>query len=88
MNSMNINPDYTLHQVADEHIILLQGDENNRVVSLNPTSVYLWEQLQDRTFTEKDVTELLTARFDVDEAQAARDARKWIRQLQDLGIIL
>lgn len=85
---MNINPDYTLHQVADEYIILLQGDESNRVVSLNPTSVYLWEQLQDRTFTEKDVTELLTARFDVDETQAARDARKWIKQLQDLGIIL
>lgn len=85
---MNINPDYTLHQVADEYIILLQGDENNRVVSLNPTSVYLWEQLQDRTFTEKDVTELLTARFEVDETQAARDGRKWIKQLQDLGIIL
>lgn len=85
---MKIDTAYTLHKVADEYIILLQGDCNNRVVSLNPTSVYLWEKLQDRAFTEEEVTALLTERFDVDETQAAGDARQWINQLKDLGIIL
>ena len=85
---MKINPDYTLHKVADEYIILLLGEQSNRIVSLNPTSVYLWEQLKNKTFTEEEVTELLTGRFQVDDTQAACDARKWIHQLQDLGIIL
>lgn len=85
---MKINPDYILHKVADEYIILLIGDENNRVVSLNPTSVYLWEQLKHKTFTEENVTALLTERFEVDEPQAAQDARQWINQLKGLGIIL
>lgn len=85
---MKIDPDYTLHKVADEYIILLMGDHNNRVVSLNPTSVYLWEALKEKIFTEEEVTGLLTDRFEVDEAQAARDARQWINQLKELGIIL
>ena len=85
---MKIDSTYTLHKVAGENIILLQGEQHNKVISLNSTSIYLWEQLQGKNFTEEEVTALLTKNFDVDASQAAHDAQQWINQLKDLGIIL
>lgn len=84
---MRIDPAYTLHTVAGEHIILLHEAEKNKVLSLNPTSVYLWEQLKGKEFTLDEVVSLLTSAYEVGTEQATDDAKKWIKELHDLGII-
>ncbi len=85
---MKINPIYKLHSVAGENIILLNNEKENKVVSLNPTSVYLWEQLQGKTFELQDIVRCLTQKYEVDEATASADADRWIKQLDSLGIII
>ncbi|MBO7465500.1 MAG: PqqD family protein [Bacteroidales bacterium] len=84
---MKIDPTYTLHHVAGEHIVLLQDAKENKVVSLNPTAVFLWNSLFGKDFTEEDAARLLTGAYDVGMEQARTDAGKWISELHALGII-
>lgn len=48
----------------------------SKVVSMNATAAYLWEQLQGRDFSVEEMAGLLTARYDVSEQTARADAAK------------
>ena len=84
---MKIDPSYTLHTVAGEHIILIQDAKENKVLSLNPTAHFLWENLNGKDFTLEEAVSLLTSHFDVEREKAATAAEKWVQELHELGII-
>ncbi|MBQ5532426.1 MAG: PqqD family protein [Bacteroidales bacterium] len=84
---MRIDPSYTLHNVAGEHIVLIQDDKENKMLSLNPTAVFLWEQLKGKEFTLEEAAGLLTDNYEVGTEQATADAKKWTDELHALGII-
>lgn len=84
---MKIDPAYTLHTVAGEHIILIQDAKENKVLTLNSTAKYLWENLNGKDFTLEEAVSLLTSHFEVERETAVADAKKWIKELHDLGII-
>ncbi len=87
---MKILSKFKVRHVADEDIVLLQGrnpGDMTTVISLNPTSLYLWNELLGRDFELADVSRLLLDRFDVDEATATADAQKWVDTLKQHNII-
>ena len=88
--NMKINPKFKVRDVAGEHIILLQGKnagEMTKVVALNSTSMMLWEQLQGKDFEFLDAVAILLENYEVEEATALEDAKKWIETLRQNGII-
>ena len=87
---MKIAKKFKVREMAGEHIIVMPGTygvDMTRVVSLNASSLYLWEALQGRDFDTADVVSLLTERYDVDAETAERDAQAWIEQLKNCGIV-
>ena len=87
---MKILSKFKVRHVADEDIVLIQGrnpGDMTTVISLNPTSLYLWNELLGRDFELADVSRLLLDRFDVDEATATADAHKWVDTLKQHNII-
>ena len=87
---MHIKPRYKVHNVADENIVMVQGrnpGDMTTVVALNATSLFLWNELNGRSFEKEDVVRLLTERFDVDQATADRDAASWITILRENRIV-
>ena len=81
---------YKVREMAGEHIIVMPGRygaDMTRVVALNATSLYLWEELAGREFTTDEVVALLTDRYEIDPETARRDAEKWIEQLTACGIL-
>ena len=87
---MKILSKFKVRHLADEDIVLLQGrnpGDMTTVISLNPTSLYLWNELLGRDFELADVSRLLLDRFDVDEATATADAQKWVDTLKQHNII-
>ena len=87
---MKISKQYKVREMAGEHIIVMPGRygaDMTRVVALNATSLYLWEELADREFTTDEVVALLTDRYEIDPETARRDAEKWIEQLTACGIL-
>lgn len=86
---MKIKDNLKLREIAGESIVLLQGEKGSdmtRVLALNPSSRFLWEELKGRDFTLDDIVSLLCSHYDVDEARARDDARKWLDQLADLNV--
>ena len=77
--------------MAGEHVIVMPGRggaaDMTRIVSLNPSSMYLWEKLRGREFTAADAALLLTERYEVDEATALRDAQAWAGKLAECGVL-
>lgn len=88
---MKINTKYKVRQVAGENIVLVQGrnpGDMTSVVAFNDSSLYLWNSLLDKDFEIEDVVSLLTERYEVDEAVAAKDAESWIKTLEEKGLLV
>ena len=59
----------------------------SKVISLNETAAYLWEQVQDKEFSVDDLATLLTDRYDVDGQTAQADAQKLVDSWRDAGLL-
>jgi hypothetical protein len=86
---MRIKSGYKIRSIAGESVIVAVGTLNvdlTRVISLNPTAVWLWERLSDREFDETTVAALLEENYEVDAATALFDSRAWIDSLRKAGL--
>ena len=87
---MKISEKYKVREMAGEHIIVMPGRygaDMTRVVALNPTSLYLWEQFAGREFDLEEVARLLVEQYEIDPETARTDAEKWVEQLHKCGIL-
>ncbi len=87
---MKIKPGFVLREMCGEKIISAEGLENfdfNKLITLNETAAYLWNEVQDREFDEKTLAGLLTARYDVSEERAFEDATALCNKWKEIGII-
>ena len=87
---MKITQNVNIKNMAGERVAILQsaaGVDMTKVISFNPTAEWLYNQFSDKEFQEAEVVQLLVDRFGLDEATATTDARKWIEQGTNAGII-
>ena len=87
---MKIRETYKVREMAGEHVVIMQGRKGvdmTRFISLNESSLYLWESLQGKEFEVEDVARLLTGRYEVDAATAARDDAAWVEKLRECKLI-
>ena len=84
---MKINQGLEVREMCGEHIVIGTGVENidfSKVVSLNESAAYLWNEVKDREFTPNDLAALLMEEYEVDEAVAMADAAAladlWVRE--------
>lgn len=81
---MKINEKYKVREMAGEHVVIMQGRygaDMTRVISLNESSLYLWNELQGKEFEVADVAALLVGRYGIDVQTAERDAAVWVEKL-------
>lgn len=87
---MRIKPNFELRDICNQKVIIAQGLENidfNKIIALNESSAYLWQQIVDKSFTEADLVTLLCKTYEVDEATATKDIKNFIKTLCDLNLI-
>ncbi len=87
---MRIKKDLKVRQIVNENVVLLPSkgsDRSVRILSLNPTSYFLWENLSDKDFTVEQAADLLCGKYDVSPETAMSDVRNWVDQLQEYGAI-
>ena len=86
---MKINEGFELREMCGEHIIIATGIGNidfSKVISLNESATYLWNELNNKEFTPATMAALLTERYDIDEATALTDATELANQWIKTGI--
>jgi len=87
---MKLREEYKVREMAGEHVVIMQGRygaDMTRVISLNESSLYLWNELRGREFEVEDAARLLTDRYDVDRETALRDAAAWVGKLKECKLI-
>ena len=87
---MKIKKGFNLRTICGEQIIVAEGIENidfSKIISLNESSAYLWNAVAGKDFTAEDLAQLLTDRYEVDDATALADAKEISRKWMEVGIV-
>ena len=86
---MRIKEGFTLRAICGEHVVIGEGLAQvnfNKMLSLNGSAAYLWEQVQGKDFTVEDLVTLLTDKYEVTADQARQDACKLVQVWQEQGV--
>ena len=87
---MKIKQQYKVREMAGEHVVIMQGSygaDMTRIISLNESALYLWNELIGREFTLEDVANLLVEYYGIDDAVAERDALHWVERLEECALV-
>ena len=87
---MKIKKGFELRDICGEKVIIASGIENidfNKMISLNESAAYLWQQVSDKTFDADLLAQLLEAAYDVDPATATTDAQAIIQSWLEQGVV-
>lgn len=87
---MKIKSGFTLREIGTDHVVVPEGIEVinfNKLVSLNKTAKYIWEQLEGKDFSVEDIVKLLTEKYNVSEEIALADAKLLADRWKDIGLI-
>lgn len=87
---MKTRKNFVLKEVCGEYIIISEGEENidfTKIISMNESSAYLWNSVQDQEFTTETLAQKLVEEYDIDKETALRDATLLASQWLKSGIV-
>lgn len=87
---MTIKKGFEMRKICRENIIMAYGRENinyNKVISLNESAAYLWENVVGKDFTVETLVSLLQQEYDVDAETANNDARTLLDEWVKVGLV-
>lgn len=87
---MKAKKGFSLRNICGENVVIAGGIENidfSKIISMNESASYLWQQIGDKDFTVDDLADYLCQEYEVDQATALADAKTVVEQWRDAGII-
>lgn len=87
---MKIKQGFKLRHLGGEYIVIGEGIAQvnfNKMISLNATAAFLWEQLLGKEFSVEDITRLLCDNYEVEEAVAAADAATLVKNWREAELL-
>lgn len=79
-----------MRTICRENIVVPEGSECvnfTKMIALNPTAAYLWQEVEGKDFTEEDLADCLTRKYEVDRELALADSRKLVQSWKEAGIL-
>ena len=87
---MRISPKFKVRSMAGQNVIIMQGKyggDMTKIISLNETSLFLWNTFHDKEFTADDVTSALVGEYGIDEQLAQKDGQAWCDKIAECGLL-
>ncbi len=87
---MKIKNGFILREMCGESIVTAEGIEHinfNKLISLNSTAAYLWENLVGKDFTVEDMAHLLVEQYEIDMDLALTDSTHLAQAWQSAGVL-
>ncbi len=87
---MKIKNGFVLREMCGEKIVTGVGMEHinfNKLISLNDTAAYLWEELAGKEFTVEDMADLLVSRYEIDMELATKDSAHLCKAWEEAGVL-
>lgn len=87
---MKIKSGFVLRDVCGEKVIMGEGVgalDFGRLLCLNDTAAFLWEQASIGEFTVESLAEKLCQEYEVSLVQAIEDVKAIVEQWQDVKVV-
>ena len=87
---MKFKAGYKVRSMAGENVVIMQGtagSDMTRIISLNDSSLLLWNALQGKEFEVADVANILVETYNIDAEVAQHDAAAWVEKLHECNLI-
>lgn len=79
-----------MRSLGTDYIIVPEGlglVNFNKMLALNSSAAYLWENIAGKEFSVEDLSRLLTDKYDVEPEIADRDAAAIAKSWIDAGVV-
>lgn len=86
---MKIKNGFILREMCGENIVTAEGIEHinfNKLISLNSSAAYLWENLIGKEFSAEDMAALLVEQYDIDMELALKDSEALCKAWMEAGV--
>jgi hypothetical protein len=86
---MKIKEGFILREMCGENIVTAEGIEHinfNKLISLNSSAAYLWENLIGKEFSVEDMAALLVEQYDIDMELALKDSESLSKAWMEAGV--
>ena len=87
---MKVKKGFELRNICGENIIIAHGVENidfTKVITLNESAAYLWNQVVGKNFTEADMVKLMLDEYEVKEPQVQEDVKSLVASWKEAGLV-
>lgn len=87
---MKIKDGFRLRDVMGQATVIGEGVEQvnfNKLITMNSTAAWLWEQVVGRDFNVETLVSLLIEKYGIDNALAQKDAEAIARQWTEIGLV-
>lgn len=86
---MRIKDGFILRTICGENVVVGEGLAQvnfNKLLSLNTSAAWLWEQVKGKDFTVEDLAALLQEKYDVSADVALADSQKLADSWKEQGV--
>ncbi|MCQ2064943.1 MAG: PqqD family protein [Bacteroidaceae bacterium] len=87
---MKIKEGFRMRKLGRENIVVPEGLQQvnfNRMIVLNETAAFLWQEVQNREFDADTLRDLLLENYEVSPQQAQSDVEALVQQWIEADII-
>lgn len=87
---MKLKSGFEVRNVCGENLVVAMGEENidfTHVITLNETSLFLWEKIENGIDTIDGLVEAITDEYEVDADTARQGVESVVNQLADYGVL-
>ena len=86
---MKISSKFKVRSIVGENVIIKQGKFGagmTKIISLNETSLFLWNKFHEVEFTAEQVAQALVDEYEIETELAKKDAQAWCDRLAECGL--
>ena len=86
---MRIKDGFILRTICGENVVVGEGLAQvnfNKLLSLNASAAWLWEQVKGKDFTVEDLAALLQEKYDVSADVALADSQRLADSWKEQGV--
>ena len=87
---MKISEKYKVREMAGQHVVIIQGRNGadmTKIISLNESSLFLWNTFSGRDFEVADAADALVSQYGIDRELAEHDAMAWCDKLRECRLL-
>ena len=87
---MKLKSGFVLREVCNQKIVAAEGLQNinfNKLLALNVSAAFLWEEVEGKEFTLEDLADALVREYGIDKELALKDSQNLLDSWRAAGVL-